>query len=231
MNLARFRTFLIGRYAVKFSLPYLALLYTSFTCSFLLAYGSFPGRYSIGTNVVSNLGNPELNPLGWTSFLLALILFGVLSAPAHLHVYWRLVTGQRHLAIAFLSCSMVASAGSIGVGVFPELAATNFAHSVAAGMAFGGLLLAAIASWIPCFMLARRSPTREVRLARLALLLGQVLVVLLVIIMNVVIHVRETMLAQVGGGVWSRTTWQWMLLFSIGLHLVLLTVNANGRIT
>jgi hypothetical protein len=228
MDKVGFRRFIAGAFPARYAFPYLILVYATFTGLILISDSLYPDDYSFFTNSVSNLGDPLLNPFpGWLFFSMALWSFGFLAIPIFLYQSRRLMTGQRHHAILFLLLSLVACAGSIAVGFFTEVAETFGAHVVSAVMAFGGLFFAAIVSWVPCFVGAVRSSPRPVRNARLAITVVQMIVVASIATVTGTVFAQEEISGIVGVGFLSITFWEWMLLFCIGIHAFLLTINVN----
>ncbi|MBN2150115.1 MAG: hypothetical protein JW839_01590 [Candidatus Lokiarchaeota archaeon] len=232
MDKGGFVRFLSGAFPARYALPYLATVYATFICLIIVSDLLYPVDYNFFSNSVSNLGDPLLNTFpGWLFFSLGLWSFGFLAMPLFLYQARGLKAGQRHFAAVFLVLSTAACAGSIGVGIFSEVAETVVAHVISAVVAFGGLFLAAIASWVPCFVGAARARLKRLRVLRLAISTVQLATVAITVAATVVVYVREEVFGIVGAGFLSVTFWEWMLLFCLGIHTFLLTVNVNLGMT
>ncbi len=228
MDKFAFRRFIAGAFPARYAFPYLIFVYATFIVLILTSDLLYNGDYSFFTNSVSNLGDPLLNPFpGWFFFSLALWSFGFLAMPIFLHQFRQLIANQRHFSVLFLVLSLIACVGSVLVGTFSEIDVMIGAHVVSAVMAFGGLFLASIVSWVPCFAGAVRSQPRRVRNARLVISVVQVIVVAFTVTMTIMVYAQEEFLGIVGIGFLSITFWEWMLMFCLGIHVFLLTANVR----
>ncbi|MEX2680904.1 MAG: hypothetical protein Q6373_004845 [Candidatus Sigynarchaeota archaeon] len=228
MDKASIRRFLSGAFPARYAIPYVIVVYATFTTLILISTRFYIGDYSFVTNSVSNLGDPLLNPFpGWLFFSMALWSFGFMAMPLFLYQGKRLVAGQRHRAIIFMVFSTIACAGSIGVGIFSEVEETFPSHVVSAVMAFGGLFLAAFFTWVPCFSIAARNQQKRIRTIKFAITVVQMIAIILTAAVTATVYVQAEIFGNVGGGFLSVTFWEWMLMFCIGAHVFLLTVNVS----
>nr|MDO8083371.1 hypothetical protein [Candidatus Sigynarchaeum springense] len=228
MDKSSIRRFVSGAFPARYAIPYVIVVYGIFTGLILVSTTFYNGDYSLFTNSVSNLGDPLLNPFpGWLFFSIALWSFGFIAMPLFLYQGRRLIAEQRRRALIFMVFSTIACAGSIGVGIFSEVEETYPLHIATAVMAFGGLFLAAIFTWVPCFSIAKRTPQKRLRTIRFSITTAQIIVIMFTAAVTATVYIQEEMFGNVGVGLLSTTFWEWMLMFCIGAHVLLLTANVS----
>ena len=149
MQRNRFFNFCIGHLSKKLSVILVVLVIVLFYTFMVTAALLYPGDYDFITMSISALGNPDKNPFpGWIFFSLAVSWISIAIFPLYLRACRQLKQYNKVLVEIMLVFCAISSGGLFLLGCFSERHATEIMHYIAAGMAFGGLFMAAIFWWI-----------------------------------------------------------------------------------
>lgn len=108
----------------------------------------YEGEFSFLTKQISQIGNPNKNPIGSIIFSITLIITGCLLIPNILFFYRSLLPDVKIISIFSAIFLILGSIGLAMVGIFP--ASGNYTmHIISAIMAIGGIALSALASIAP----------------------------------------------------------------------------------
>ncbi|MHA1791232.1 MAG: DUF998 domain-containing protein [Promethearchaeota archaeon] len=215
--------FLKGKFSKRFFkrklVPSCVFLYIFFI---YLAYLFFPSDYSIMTNAISDLGNPDLNPIGWIFFSFGFMSLSIFFIPLYMYMYRRLVHVDKVLARVARFGSYVASFGMFLLCFFPNTKKDIGIHGIAAVLSFSGLATSAIFSWLTSVKFSVIRAHKQRKWLEFSVLL--MISILLSCLMAT--GISEVLFEEYHGKakIWFLLYpfWEWMTLFDVLFEIVLM---------
>lgn len=217
-----------GIYLVFYFLVYYSLIFIS--CLIFIQIKPF----SLLSHFISHLGMPDENPGGFLFFSIAEIWNGIVFLPITLFFYKSLSknlifdsnpdkkTRKKKIIkvsnlIAVYS-GIVSGLGTVMIGIFPQDFSlgysSNFLHLIGVNISFFGIYIGVIFNFLSLFL--RKSLKLEFPKSYKFSLIH-----LQFIIVSLIFWVVTNLLRNLEPGIWSTFFWEWMMVFSLSLWVVL----------
>ncbi len=202
---------------------YIPLVFPIFGLLLFFSWLNYPKPYILGSQAISNLGNPIRNPFpGWLLFSLAVWYLAFMLIPIFMFAYRKLKIIYPRLALIGTIVNFSAIIGMVFVGIFPNLSSTMIFHATGAIFAFGGLVTGAIIYWS---ILLKEAMVKGFK-HRTMIELVALLLIFLLFIMILIIGIIQILAIKFGISFVSWYLefpfWEWVLFLFTLIHLFLI---------
>ncbi|MHA1749790.1 MAG: DUF998 domain-containing protein [Promethearchaeota archaeon] len=206
--------FFMGNISKKILLEFFfPILLVAYVGLLIISRVLFPNDYMITSNTISDLGNPNLNPIGWLFFSLSFMQLSILLIPFYQYVYKKMRLISPHLSKVSLIFNFISSAGFVMLSLVPNTPDKISVHEIAAMLSFGGMIFAGLLYWVSLFKAIIRHNGNHI-----ILLFGIIIITVSAIIVSELVDWNTLKIKEQNenpSAEWYQDIafWEWLLFF------------------